>query len=337
MKNSDQQNSLIHFRFGFVLLLTLVVMALDVRSKFLSDFRYYVESALYPVLVFADSPHSVGKMMSTQFKSHSELIKENEQLSTENFMQRANTLRLKDLEDENQALRKLLNSPVRQNIKRLFAEVVDVDPDPYLSRVTVNRGTSSDVYEGMPVITDKGLVGQVMDANYSYSRVLLLTDPNCQIPVIDSRSSVRAICVGSGSHAEIIINNVPRTADIKEGDMLLTSGIGGVYPKGYPVAVVTSVGISDSQPFAAIKARPLVETDKMRYVLMFGANNDGTDAEEYALQAKQLTDDKNILHQKKVKELIDTLSVKKGNKADSSEKKAQNSDDKKTKVGGTND
>ncbi|MBP5244420.1 MAG: hypothetical protein J6Z28_06860, partial [Succinivibrio sp.] len=107
MKNSDQQNSLIHFRFGFVLLLTLVVMALDVRSKFLSDFRYYVESALYPVLVFADSPHSVGKMMSTQFKSHSELIKENEQLSTENFMQRANTLRLKDLEDENQALRKL--------------------------------------------------------------------------------------------------------------------------------------------------------------------------------------------------------------------------------------
>ena len=139
MKNSDQQNSLVHFRFGFVLLLTLVVMALDVRSKFLSDFRYYVESALYPVLVFADSPHSVGKMMSTQFKSHSELIKENEQLSTENFMQRANTLRLKDLEDENQALRKLLNSPVRQNIKRLFAEVVDVDPDPYLSRVTVNR------------------------------------------------------------------------------------------------------------------------------------------------------------------------------------------------------
>lgn len=336
MKNSDQQNSLVHFRFGFVLLLTLVVMALDVRSKLLSDFRYYVESALYPVLVFADSPHSVGKMMSTQFKSHSELIKENEQLSTENFMQRANTLRLKDLEDENQALRKLLNSPIRQNIKRLFAEVIDVDPDPYLSRVTVNRGTNSDVYEGMPVITDRGLVGQVMEANYSFSRVLLLTDPNCQIPVIDSRSSVRAICIGSGSHAEIIINNVPRTADIKEGDMLLTSGIGGVYPKGYPVAIVTSVGISDSQPFAAIKAKPLVETDKMRYVLMFGASNDSADAEDYALQAKQMTDDKTILHQKKVKDLIETLSVKKSEKQANSDKKTDNND-KKSNVGGTND
>ncbi len=319
MKNSDQHNSLVHFRFGMILLVTVVVMALDVRSKFLSDFRYYVESALYPVLVFADSPHSVGKMMSTQFKSHSDLIRENELLSTENFMQRANTLRLKDLEDENEALRKLLNTPVRQNVTRLFAEVIDVDPDPYLSRVIVNRGTSSDVYEGMPVITDVGLVGQVMDANYSYSRVLLLTDPNCQIPIIDSRTAVRAICVGSGSHAEIIINNVPRTADVKEGDMLLTSGIGGVYPKGYPVAVVTSVGISDSQPFAAIKARPLVETDKMRYVLMFGASNDKATASEIDMQAKERTDAKKILHQQRVKNLISTLSVK------DSEKKTDNS------------
>jgi len=312
-------------------------MALDVRSKLLSDFRYYVESALYPVLVFADSPHSVGKMMSTQFKSHSELIKENELLSTENFMQRANTLRLKDLEDENEALRKLLNTPVRQNINRLFAEVIDVDPDPYLSRVIVNRGTSSDVFEGMPVITDVGLVGQVMDANYSYSRVLLLTDPNCQIPVIDSRSAIRAICVGSGSHAEIIINNVPRTADIKEGDMLLTSGIGGVYPKGYPVAVVTSVGISDSQPFAAIKAKPLVETDKMRYVLMFGASNEAASTEDFEMQAKELTDAKKILHQQRVKNLISTLSVKNADKKNNDTKKDENaggnSSENKNKVG----
>ena len=115
--------------------------------------------------------------------------------------------------------------------------------------------------------------------------------------------------------------------------MLLTSGIGGVYPKGYPVAIVTSVGISDSQPFAAIKARPLVETDKMRYVLMFGTSSDTPDAEEYALQAKQMTDDKTILHQKKVKDLIDTLSVKKNDKNRNAEKK----EDKKSNVGGTND
>ena len=318
MKNSDQQNSVIHFRFAIIFVLSLAVMVLDVRSKLLTDFRYYVESALYPILVFADSPHSVGKMMSSQFKSHSDLIKENERLSTENFMQRADVLKLKDLEDENQALRKLLNSPVRQNTKKLFAEVVDVDPDPYLSRVIVNRGTSSDVYEGMPVITDMGLVGQVIDANYSYSRVLLLTDPSCQIPVIDSRSSVRAICTGSGSHADIMVNNVPRSADIKVGDLLSTSGIGGVYPRGYPVAIVTSVGLSDSQPFAAIRARPIVETDKMRYVLMFWTNTEKEIDDEYNSKAKKLTDNKVIIHQNKVKELINRLSVNQNN---SSEKK----------------
>ena len=141
--------------------MSLAVMALDVRSKILTDFRFYVESALYPVLVFADSPHAMSKLMSSQFKSHSELIKENEKLSTENFMQRADVLKLKDLENENQALRQLLNSPVRANTKRLFAEVINVDPDPYLHRVIVNRGSKESVYEGMPVITDKGLLGQV--------------------------------------------------------------------------------------------------------------------------------------------------------------------------------
>jgi rod shape-determining protein MreC len=294
--------------------MSMAVIALDVRSKLLTDFRFYVESALYPVLVFADSPHSMGRLVSTQFKTHSELIKENEHLSTENFMQRADILKLKDLETENQALRKLLNSPTRNNTKRLFAEVIDVDSDPYLNRVIVNRGSTANVYEGMPVITDLGLVGQVINVNYTYSRVLLLTDPNCSIPVVDQRSSVRAISSGSGSHGEIVINNVPRSADVKKGDLLFTSGIGGIYPKGYPVAEVTSVGISDSQPFAAIKAKPLVDTEKMRYVLMFWSNT--ADSEDIKVDevAKERTDNKVILHQEKVKNLIDTLSVKKTEK-----------------------
>lgn len=294
--------------------MSMAVIALDVRSKLLTDFRFYVESALYPVLVFADSPHSMGRLVSTQFKTHSELIKENEHLSTENFMQRADILKLKDLETENQALRKLLNSPTRNNTKRLFAEVIDVDSDPYLNRVIVNRGSTANVYEGMPVITDLGLVGQVINVNYTYSRVLLLTDPNCSIPVVDQRSSVRAISSGSGSHGEIVINNVPRSADVKKSDLLFTSGIGGIYPKGYPVAEVTSVGISDSQPFAAIKAKPLVDTEKMRYVLMFWSNT--ADSEDIKVDevAKERTDNKVILHQEKVKNLIDTLSVKKTEK-----------------------
>jgi len=329
LKVTDQDNYLVHLRFAIIVFLALSVMALDVRSKVLADFRYYVESALYPVLVFADSPHSVSKIVSSQFKSHSDLIKENEKLSTENFLQRADILRLKDLEYENEALRKLLNSPARHNTKRLFAEVIDVDPDPYLSRVIVNQGTSAEVYEGMPVITDMGLVGQVIEANYSYSRVLLLTDPNCQIPIIDSRSSVRGICSGSGSHNQIFFNNVPRSADVREGDLLLTSGIGGVYPRGYPVAIVTSVGVSDSQPFAAITASPLVEIDKMRYVLMFSTNTQDSRDIDYAQKAKNITDNKIILNQQRVRDLIDKLSVKGANNKNEAEKIEETSNEVK--------
>lgn len=310
MKNSEQQNTFIHYRFALAVVLSIAVMVLDVRSKMLADFRYYLESVLYPVLVFADSPNSVSNMMSSQFKSHSELVEENERLSTENFMQRADVLKLKDLEAENQALRKLLNSPVRNETQKLFAEVVDVDGDPFLHRVIVNRGTSSKVFEGMPVITDAGLVGQIMNVNYSFSRVLLLTDANCAIPVINERTSVRAITKGNGSYDEILVNNVPRSADVKIGDLLLTSGIGGVYPKGYPVAEVTYVGISDSQPFADIKAKPLVELDKMKYVLIFGTDDGKNSEDEIEERAKQLTDNKTILQQNKVKNLIESMTVK---------------------------
>ena len=310
MKNSEQQNNFIHYRFALAVVLSIAVMVLDVRSKLLADFRYYFESALYPVLVFAVSPNSVSNMMSSQFKSHSELLEENERLSTENFMQRADVLKLKDLEAENQALRKLLNSPVRSETQKLFAEVVDVDGDPYLHRVIVNRGTKENVSEGMPVITDVGLVGQVMNVNYSFSRVLLLTDSNCAIPVINERTSVRAITKGNGSYDEINVNNVPRSADIKIGDLLLTSGIGGVYPKGYPVAEITYVGMSESQPFADIKAKPLVNLDKMKYVLVFGTSRGDYAEDDIEERAKKLSDNKTVLQQNKVKNLIESMTVK---------------------------
>lgn len=310
MKNSEQQNNFIHYRFALAVVLSIAVMVLDVRSKLLADFRYYFESALYPVLVFAVSPNSVSNMMSSQFKSHSELLEENERLSTENFMQRADVLKLKDLEAENQALRKLLNSPIRSETQKLFAEVVDVDGDPYLHRVIVNRGTKENVSEGMPVITDVGLVGQVMNVNYSFSRVLLLTDSNCAIPVINERTSVRAITKGNGSYDEIIVNNVPRSADIKIGDLLLTSGIGGVYPKGYPVAEITYVGMSESQPFADIKAKPLVNLDKMKYVLVFGTSRGDYAEDDIEERAKKLSDNKTVLQQNKVKNLIESMTVK---------------------------
>lgn len=307
MNRVDPSNFFITLRFVLVLILSLVLMLVDVRFKLLSDFRYYVETALYPVLVFADAPHALSQAVSSQFKSRAELMEENERLSTENYLQRVDVMRLQSLEQENAAMRKLLNSPLRVSSRRMFAEVIGVDSDPYRQRIVVNRGSSSGVYEGMPVITDEGLVGQVVSVAYSSSRVLLFSDPSSAIPVLNTRNQVRAIVSGTGLHDELSIDNVPRSTDIKEGDLLVTSGLGGVYPEGYPVAIVSSVGFSEDQPFAEVKAKPLVDTDKIRYVLMFWYQPNGI-TKTKSLEPKEQTDGKRRLRQEHIRKLIDSLT-----------------------------
>lgn len=308
MNKPDQPSLFIHLRFAVIFFISLAIMAIDMRSRALSDFRYYIESSLYPLMVFADAPRSVSKFVSSQFKSRSELIEENEKLSAENFLQRADIMRIQSLEAENEALRRLLNSPSADATKRLVSEVIDVDSNPYLRRVVINRGSKSGVYEGMPVISGTGLVGQVYSLNYGFSRVLLISDPNCSVPVLCSRTNIRAITTGTGVHDELAVNNVPRSADIKVGDLLVTSGLGGVYPSGYPVAKVTSVGFSDAQPFANIKAKPIVDTDTMRYVLLYWYQGVDSENNENNIISKQRSDSKHILRQEKIKNLIESLS-----------------------------
>ena len=276
MNKPDQPSLFIHLRFAAIFFISLAIMAIDMRSRALSDFRYYIESSLYPLMVFADAPRSVSKFVSSQFKSRSELIEENERLSAENFLQRADIMRIQSLEAER--------------------------------RVVINRGSKSGVYEGMPVISGTGLVGQVYSLNYGFSRVLLISDPNCSVPVLCSRTNIRAITTGTGVHDELTVNNVPRSADIKVGDLLVTSGLGGVYPSGYPVATVTSVGFSDAQPFANIKAKPIVDTDTMRYVLLYWYQGIDSENNENNIISKQRSDSKHILRQEKIKNLIESLS-----------------------------
>ncbi len=310
MKKPEIPHLLINFRFALVFVLSVILLVADLRLKALSDFRYYLESALFPVMMFANSPRAVSEAVSSQFTSRAELIAENERLASENYLQRVDLLRLHSLEQENAAMRRLLNSPLQETSKRMFAEVIDVDSNPYLQRVVVNRGASSEVYDGMPVITDEGLVGQVIEVNHSFSRVLLLTDPSSSIPVTDTRNQIRVIATGTGVHDELELNSVPRSTDIQEGDLLVTSGLGNVYPQGYPVAIVTKVGFSETQAFAEVKAKPLVDFDRMRYVLMFWYQS--TPADQNFIPPKRRTDGKVVLREERIRGLINSMSDTRG-------------------------
>ncbi len=309
MPNIKQKSNLfIKVRYILLVILAIALMVADVRLKALRDFRTYLETALYPVLIIVNIPNLISQEVKVQFKSRAQLIEENERLSSENYMQRADLLRLRALENENEAMRRILNSPLQHLARKIFAEVINVDTDPYLKRIVINRGSSVGVYVGMPVITDQGLVGQVIDTNYASSRILLLVDSNSSIPVINERNNIRAIASGTGSADELILTNVPRSADFQVGDLLLSSGLGGVYPEGYPVAIVTDTGFSEGQVIDGVKAKPIVNTDKIKYVLLFFYENIGEDLDNSTVTPKQISDDKYILRKNRVNELIESMN-----------------------------
>ena len=309
MNKPEISNGWFNFRFALIFLLSIVVMLSDIKLKVMSDFRNYLETALYPMLVFADSPHALTEAVSEQFKSREALIEENNRLLSELYAQKADLLRLHSLEIENAHMRKLLNTPLMETSKRMVGVVLDVNIDPYVKRVILNRGTGSGVYVGMPVITENGLVGQVISVNYASSLVLLLIDSVSSVPVMNSRTQIRAIASGIGVHDVLSIDNVPRNADIKVGDLLVTSGLGGIYPAGYPVATVTEVSGDKSAAFVTVRAKPLVDFDRMRYVLMIWAQEDLEKKRDIgSLPQKRQTDSKNILKRQEIQHTIESLS-----------------------------
>jgi rod shape-determining protein MreC len=148
------------------------------------------------------------------------------------------------------------------------ARILSVDSDPFVYQVVIDKGVEHHVYEGQPVVNDQGVIGQVVSVGKTSSRVLLITDISHALPVRVLRNDLRAIASGTGNINELTLKNLPRNVDIKDGDILVTSGMGGHFPEGYPVAKVTRFANEEQSPFAEIKAEPLATLDRLRYVLL---------------------------------------------------------------------
>lgn len=185
----------------------------------------------------------------------------------------ADLLLLDQLKVENQRLRLLLNSPLRTDEYKKIAEVLTAETDIYRQQIVINQGKKDGAYVGQPVIDEKGVIGQIISVGENTSRVLLLTDVTHSIPVQVLRNDVRVIASGTGHTDELSLDNVPRSVDIEKGDLLVTSGLGGRFLEGYPVAVVQSVSRDSSNYFAIVKAKPLALLERLRYVLLLWPSN----------------------------------------------------------------
>jgi rod shape-determining protein MreC len=216
----------------------------------------------------ANAPGTLLDTMSTQVQTRADLIEQTKQQEQQLFTLRARLLKMDQLEHENQRLRELLGSPVHKESRKMVAELLSVDSDPFSHQVLINKGALDGVYNGQAVINDQGVIGQVLHVGSTTSRVLLITDSSHGIPVRVLRNDLRAIASGSGELDKLELRNLPRNTDIQVGDLLVTSGLGGRFPEGYPVATVTRSDYVEGKPFAQVEAKPLVALDRLRYLLL---------------------------------------------------------------------
>ena len=258
----------LQLRLFLAILLSASLMLADSRLGAFANIRYLLNSAVAPLQYAANLPREMLDVLRGQFSSHQRLLTENKALKRDLLVMKSNVLLLDQLQQENQRLRDLLGSPFVRDERKMVAEVMAVDSDPYSYQVMINKGRVDGVYEGQPVINDKGIVGQVSYVGAHNSRVLLLIDPTNAIPVQVVRNDIRVIATGGGRNHQILLEHVPSSTDIKKGDLLVSSGLGGRYPEGYPVARVTSFTFDNKRPFAQITAKTTVQFDRLRYLLL---------------------------------------------------------------------
>lgn len=258
----------LQLRLFFAVLLSLAGIIADARYHAFDSMRLYINSIASPLLHLANYPRELVEDASDRLRTRSELLTENQQLKQQLFLERSDLLRMAELSQENRRLRELLGSPVTQDSRKMVASILSVDSDPFVYQVVINKGFDNHVYEGQPVVNDQGVIGQVISVGKTTSRVLLISDISHALPVRVLRNDLRAIASGTGTINELELKNLPRNVDIKEGDILVTSGMGGHFPEGYPVAQVTEVMKTPQSAFAEIKAEPLATLDRLRYVLL---------------------------------------------------------------------
>ncbi|MFI0375460.1 MAG: rod shape-determining protein MreC [Candidatus Thiodiazotropha sp.] len=250
------------------MLLSIAIMVLDHRYNHLESLRSGLSVLLFPVQYLASLPLLLSESARDAINSRNELEAELDRLHAENLLLRARQQKFEALEAENMRLRGLLDSSFKVGDRVLIAELVAVEQDPFRQQVLINKGKTSGLFVGQPVVDANAVVGQVTHINPFSASVLLITDAAHALPVQVSRNGLRTIALGTGLINRLELPHLPNNADIKAGDLLTTSGMGGSFPPGYPVAEVIDVRREPGQPFASVIAQTTAHLDRIREVLL---------------------------------------------------------------------
>lgn len=250
------------------LALAIALIVSDHRGGWLAQLRAQATVAMQPLWWLAGLPSRIGEAINDSASTRTRLADENRVLRNALLVSGARVARLQAAAAENTRLRGLLGAAERGGLDVQLAPILDIDLDPTRQRLVLDAGSRDGVVQGQSVIDAGGVVGQIISVRPSTATVLLLTDPDHAVPVIVARSGVRLVVYGKGRSDRLQLANIPLSSDVQVGDAVITSGLGGRFPAGFPVGTITALHPDDSHAFLVGDVEPAAQLDRGRDVLL---------------------------------------------------------------------
>jgi rod shape-determining protein MreC len=247
----------------------IVLMFYDHQRGHLEKVHAALSTLVYPIQAAVNAPYALAGWAGEKLATHTSLVRENSAMQQQLLIDAAQLQRLTALQQENARLRDLLNAGTRVDGHVMAAMLLAVDMDPFRHIITVDKGTQAGVFVGQTLLDAHGIIGQIIRTDPLSSEAALITDPNQAIPVQINRNGLRTLALGTADADMLSLPYLANNADVQVGDLLVTSGLGGRYPAGYPVALVTRVQRNPAEPFATVSARPVAELDRGHAILLF--------------------------------------------------------------------
>ena len=248
-------------------LLSLLLMAEDLRINKFPEIRQVIAVLIYPLQKLAHTPIVVYDKID-ELVSNFHLIEENSFLRKRYLTDQAQISRLYALEAENSHLRNLLGATKRIKTKAVMAEILHVPHDPFNHKTTINKGSEHGIQAGQIVTDELGVIGQITTVYPWAAEVTLVTDKDHAVPIQIIRNGLRSVVSGTGKNDELKLRYLSVNTNIQPNDLLVTSGIGGVYPPGLPVAYVSKVIRNPGSAFATVICKPVAGVNRNRHLLI---------------------------------------------------------------------
>ena len=255
-------------RIILIFILSSGMMYLDFQGNYTDRLRSYLSVTLLPIQVAANAPKKIINNLKNKLNDRESILTENQLLKKENIQLYSKVQQTYKLEAENKRLFELLKAKPEDGKNFIFADIISVNQDNDKHQIIINKGSMDGIELGAAIADSKGIIGHIVRDQVLASEVLLISDPEHGIPIEIARNGLRAIAIGIGSYDEIILNNLPNNSDIKINDVLITSGLGGRYPEGYPVAIISNIERVKGDSYLSIGAKPIANLKNINEVLV---------------------------------------------------------------------